>query len=278
MKRLGLEIFLTSNCNFSCSFCLYKKGRKESIDIKESLFLKKVDSQLTAKKYDAVWLTGGEPLLVLPKVKSVIELIKKRNPKTPIKLFTNGSLLTSEIISFLNKNNITVVISFDGVKNGDKTLNRLKTYIDTKKIKQVNRLIIKYIWDIEKSFYKDLKELKMSFSPEKQAAVLLGCDYTGLENFSDTRLKVLKKDIYKLEDYFGDITWLIPYNFTSKPCKSGRDILMSDGNIYTLYDILPTCKNTTGKRGCHHVRTKMGCLLYDKFLKFFQEKKMLRSC
>lgn len=67
----------------------------------------------------AVNFYGGEPLLSFSLIKKTISLLSEKNARLKKRarysLSTNGSLLTEEIIQFLDKHNFTVELSFDGL-------------------------------------------------------------------------------------------------------------------------------------------------------------------
>lgn len=76
---------------------------------------------------------GGEPLLNFSLINKVVTFLENRNPKSQKRavytITTNGSLLTEEIIQFLNRHRFLVTLSFDGLaqeitrgKPGDKNI------------------------------------------------------------------------------------------------------------------------------------------------------------
>lgn len=62
---------------------------------------------------------GGEPLLSFKLIRQVVSLLennlKKQNQTVHYSLTTNGSLLTNNIIQFLDEHNFSVELSFDGL-------------------------------------------------------------------------------------------------------------------------------------------------------------------
>jgi sulfatase maturation enzyme AslB (radical SAM superfamily) len=62
---------------------------------------------------------GGEPLLSFELIKKAVALLKKKNTDSgkrgSFSITTNGTLLTKEIIQFLNENKFSVELSFDGL-------------------------------------------------------------------------------------------------------------------------------------------------------------------
>ena len=62
---------------------------------------------------------GGEPLLAFELIRQVVSFLKaenkKHNKKVHYSLTTNGSLITNEIIQFLDKHKFSLELSFDGL-------------------------------------------------------------------------------------------------------------------------------------------------------------------
>lgn len=118
-----MEILISEDCNLACKYCFVKNGHyygkstlmeldvgKKSIDF----LIKKSGNQ----KNLFVNFFGGEPLInfkILEKI--VIYAIKqgeKWNKKFYFSLTTNGTLLSNETVNFINKHQISVLISIDG--------------------------------------------------------------------------------------------------------------------------------------------------------------------
>ncbi len=100
-KRNHCRVVITDECNLSCEFCcmndleIYK-----SFETVRALYI-------AEKRYDEVCITGGEPLLELPKVVQFAALVRYFNPDVKIYLYTNGILLTEETLETLKLSGIT---------------------------------------------------------------------------------------------------------------------------------------------------------------------------
>lgn len=74
-------------------------------------------------------LFGGEPLMNMPVVKFIVDYVRKREKETgkniKLTLTTNGTLLTDEIVTYLNDNRVMLVLSLDGSK---KTHDHMRPY------------------------------------------------------------------------------------------------------------------------------------------------------
>ncbi|MFH1452750.1 MAG: radical SAM protein [Armatimonadota bacterium] len=120
----SLCLIISGNCNFRCSYCYGKYGRKNtpSYDMDEETSLAAVDFLFTQNSGNIEFdLFGGEPLLNWPVCVKTIEYIDKKkkdsDKKVKIALTTNGYLLSDEKIAFLNKYDVNLVFSLDGDKN-----------------------------------------------------------------------------------------------------------------------------------------------------------------
>lgn len=110
-----LNLFLGDKCNFNCSYCL--QSFKEDDYLKDlDVDTKKLVDQLTIEVKErtinkiAYW--GGEPLLYFKLIKDVHEKFKENGVYfNSVRILTNGSLFTEEIVEYFNNNNIYVGIS-----------------------------------------------------------------------------------------------------------------------------------------------------------------------
>ncbi len=116
MKLKGLTFILTEDCNWRCSYCYQPRGKARiskatltgACDI---LFSSLSDSCL-------VGFTGGEPLLFPGLIRHAVDELGKKN-RHSLKhirylLTTNGSLLTQQVVEFLEEHRFEVMLSFDG--------------------------------------------------------------------------------------------------------------------------------------------------------------------
>lgn len=123
LKSLCLNI--AHDCNLRCGYCFAGTGDfggKRALMSKD-IAEKAVEFAIAGSKKRhnlEMDLFGGEPLVNFPVVKHVIEYVRKREQETgkniKLTLTTNGTLLTDEIIQFLNDNRVMLVLSLDGSK------------------------------------------------------------------------------------------------------------------------------------------------------------------
>lgn len=108
-------IMLGSGCNFNCKYCLQKpnlhtencKKINDKIYNFVNLITSRQDSPLQIQFY------GGEPFVYFDQMKEIYENLHL-NTKLNWSVISNGSLIDSEKIEWLNKNNIWVSVSWDG--------------------------------------------------------------------------------------------------------------------------------------------------------------------
>lgn len=132
-----LVLNVTNKCNLSCKYC-YEYGEDKLAApaatrfMDEATAFESVDFLLERGKHmPRLTLTffGGETLLNFKLVRSTVEYARRRAREAgkPIdfSLTTNATLLTDEIIQFLNENHVGVTISIDGPKE---LQDRFRTY------------------------------------------------------------------------------------------------------------------------------------------------------
>jgi uncharacterized protein len=120
MKKISvLTLELTEKCNFSCSYCPQRGGERSLKDKDIQTFLDFIAPRLAKE----VWLGfyGGEPLLAWPLiVKTVAHAQKNNKSKFHFTLTSNCSLLKEEHILFFKENRFDLVISYDGLAQGQR--------------------------------------------------------------------------------------------------------------------------------------------------------------
>ena len=99
----------------------YDKGNSMSFETAKNA----IDFLLIGKSCDnkdlLLTFFGGEPLLEFRLIKRIVEygneISAKSDKRIKYQIITNGSLLTKEVLEFLNKNRIFVQINIDGTRN-----------------------------------------------------------------------------------------------------------------------------------------------------------------
>ncbi len=111
---MKLNIFLGYACNFKCSYCLQDPGKETAVRQKGDVgqFVERVIPQLSSKRIDLLGYWGGEPLLYWQTIRDLQSaLFEAGIDVRAIRITTNASLLTPEIVCDLNAMGAHVVVS-----------------------------------------------------------------------------------------------------------------------------------------------------------------------
>ena len=132
LKSLCLHV--AHDCNLRCGYCFADTGdfgghralMSKEVAQKAIEFAIKGSKKRHNLELD---LVGGEPLMNMPVVKFIVDYVRKREKETgkniKLTLTTNGTLLTDEIVTYLNDNRVMLVLSLDGSK---KTHDHMRPY------------------------------------------------------------------------------------------------------------------------------------------------------
>lgn len=121
----SLCFMVAQDCNLRCKYCFGDGGSfgGERAVMSEEVGRAAVDFIIKnsgIRKHCEIDFFGGEPLLNFKTVKAVTEYVREREKETgkifKLTLTTNGILLDEKKISWLNENNISLVLSLDGRK------------------------------------------------------------------------------------------------------------------------------------------------------------------
>ncbi len=116
-QRLGKPFFpafvmisVTESCNLACSGCWVSGGGRKALSPQQ---LDGIITSCKAKGSYFFGILGGEPLMY----KSLLDVLEK-HPECYFQLFTNGILLTDEVVMRLKRmGNVTPLISIEGLKD-----------------------------------------------------------------------------------------------------------------------------------------------------------------
>lgn len=123
MTRLTLQV--TQNCNFRCEYCVYSGSYHNRVHNN-----KRMDWDTAKKALDFIYehskntsemtvsFYGGEPLLEIELIKQCVNYAKNifKGKILRFNLTTNASLLTDDIILYMQKEKFLLTISLDGPK------------------------------------------------------------------------------------------------------------------------------------------------------------------
>lgn len=124
-----IYLMLGQACNLNCLYCFEgEKCTKSMGQPSEKLYtyLNKLAANCPKDKQPTIIFWGGEPLLYLPIIKDVVGKVKN----TKFCIITNGSLLTQDIVDWVNANPIRLNVSWDGKKS---SITRGYDVVDDKK-------------------------------------------------------------------------------------------------------------------------------------------------
>lgn len=107
---------MTGDCNLSCSYCYQ---RRDKLYLSWAAAKKAVDFFLPLLTRDGcINFYGGEPLLAADRIRDIVDYVQAKSEKSPApveySLTTNGTLLTEEMLCFLNAHKFSLLLSFDG--------------------------------------------------------------------------------------------------------------------------------------------------------------------
>ncbi|MDH5386122.1 MAG: 4Fe-4S cluster-binding domain-containing protein [Candidatus Aminicenantes bacterium] len=117
MEFSDFTITVTSDCDFSCSYC-YQKREKEYLDI--TIARRAIDFFFPFLADECfINFYGGEPLLSIEQIKEVVSFIQYKNrslkKKIQYSITSNGNFINKDVLQFLNNNSFTFMLSFDGL-------------------------------------------------------------------------------------------------------------------------------------------------------------------
>lgn len=110
IKLTRVCIPLGLDCNFKCRYC-YRDFCRKQIPSNLSDCMKEYLQQLTPDITESVCMSGGEPLIYWNTIQEIYKYIPQ---DIHLKIMTNGSLLTKEIVDFANQTNSEIFVSHDG--------------------------------------------------------------------------------------------------------------------------------------------------------------------
>ena len=111
-----ISIVATASCNLRCSYC--RATGEVSLSPPSRSVRALLDGVAFSKAEERlIGITGGEPLLVFPLVRRIVERARsarRASRSLRIKLLTNGLLLDDQKVRFLHGHRVSVQLSCDG--------------------------------------------------------------------------------------------------------------------------------------------------------------------
>ncbi|MBI9080489.1 MAG: radical SAM protein [Pseudodesulfovibrio sp.] len=112
-KLLTMELELSRICNLKCIYCYAESGSQLANELSFDEIVNALDQGVELGVRKIIVLGGGEPL-AYPRIMDVLRAIRERNLE--IELFTNGTLLTQEIVEELKRLEVNPVIKFNSLR------------------------------------------------------------------------------------------------------------------------------------------------------------------
>jgi uncharacterized protein len=117
-KATTIKIQMGLKCNYACSYCNQASQVPNSFQgnpAEAQKFLDELDTWFKGDGNKTRWeFWGGEPLVYIKVLKVLAEGLRKKYPKAEFNIITNASMLTREIVDWLDSLDFQVGISHDG--------------------------------------------------------------------------------------------------------------------------------------------------------------------
>ena len=140
-KPQAVTMLLTNDCNLACSYCFESNKGKDYMPKEMALDILKATYNVVDPMAGIFTLNmfGGEPLMNWDTFKAVCDYVLENNLKIRITATTNLTLLTDEMINYIDELSIPILVSVDGIKevhdkhrcnSFDKVIENMKKLID----------------------------------------------------------------------------------------------------------------------------------------------------
>lgn len=140
-KPQAVTMLLTNDCNLACSYCFESNKGKDYMPKEMALDILEATYNVVDPMAGIFTLNmfGGEPLMNWETFKAVCDYVLENNLKIRITATTNLTLLTDEMIDYIDELSIPVLVSVDGIKevhdkhrcnSFDKVIENMKKLID----------------------------------------------------------------------------------------------------------------------------------------------------
>jgi len=221
----NLTLQVTQGCNLRCSYCYYSGDgsltrKHNNVAMTWDIAKKTIDffKEHSEESEDVtIGFYGGEPLLNFKLIRQCVDyannvLIDKRINYT---ITTNGTVLNNEIISFLEKNRVHLLVSLDGPQEVHDS-NRRYAHNGSGSFEKVYRNLV-MLREMAPEYYKKI---------EINAVIENDCDYSGAKNFfeEDELFAGIKVNLNKVQDFLLNERYMDTPEFA---CAEKTDYLKS---------------------------------------------------
>jgi uncharacterized protein len=113
--EIGLVYFVvTPNCNMDCKYCMLKAKNHSGIIMSREVAQRGINLiQRNTSKVNVIFY-GGEPLLNFDIIQYVVRQVAESDIDANFHIVTNGTLINSHIVSFIQQYDIRLTVSIDG--------------------------------------------------------------------------------------------------------------------------------------------------------------------
>lgn len=253
-NEIKISLVVGVECNRSCPYCYMREITGNSIytkNVPESQmhldWIAKYIKNLKEQGYSVDFtFFGGEPLLYFKTIQKMTELLEPL--KIPqIRITSNGTLLTQEIVDFVNKHNIIFCISTDGEDSERvRGYDILKDKNTVRLLNQIQCLITSSVlYSGNEDCYKVVRYINKYLKNVKGYAVFPVKTYGDTEYLSeDFNFELYHISYVRAVQAYRD-------KITSLNCGQGKGLsVLPDGNIVDFYS-----NQVVGKIDSNGVRT-----------------------
>ena len=124
------------NCNLRCNYCHIFDNEWTQINSEVN---DKIFKYIANNNVESIIFENAEPLLYMHAIKKIIKTLPKN--KYAINIFTNGSLLNENNISFFNEYNVKIIISWDGHIKSEEN-RHYNVFLENKDILKIKNLSV----------------------------------------------------------------------------------------------------------------------------------------
>ncbi|ALO14131.1 Anaerobic sulfatase-maturating enzyme [Salinivirga cyanobacteriivorans] len=273
---------ISGNCNLKCTYCFaHDEGKIPFKSFSKNEAKSAIDKLMQDRSYDDslnITFFGGEPFLNFEVLKFVVNYANSQYPKYKINFSatTNGTILTEEIITFLEQNKITLLVSLDGpqeinrhrkYKNGGDSYSTVASNIEKLKNRVKFSLRITISNDNIKNtlrIYKYFEEAKVLFNVV--FAYKSGNTSHQLADYTNEDINIIESQLNKVREYYldkiineqvdkiyclsilSDIKTLRYRILSENHCGAGFGLfsITNDGSVFTCEHLVSYTKYSIG--------------------------------
>jgi len=125
----SITLNLTNDCNLNCGYCFetHKNNTYMTVETAIKILEKSYKEVPFDKGTFTINLFGGEPFLNWEVIKSLVDYTNEKKYNVKYGVTTNLTILTDEMIDYIDDNDIMLLVSIDGLKEIHNE-NRCNTY------------------------------------------------------------------------------------------------------------------------------------------------------